>query len=1271
MSDNNFLINYFYPMDYLNLKGVPDPPPPNTDPWVSASRYAAVAADGETYLTTIQGGSQTSEILEIDLGYVRTINYAIFDIQIAPVTITLEYDVVSSSDQTRSWAPVTPMAGMPFNDTVQFTPQVLHGWFNAEMYFTDAKKNPVQTRYLRFTFKRTDPWPGTQTAGTHPMGLRATSPPGQFRWPISIRNLRTGLFTVPNPGGGGGGTGQDKLGVIEATGLLFQQEPIGLIPFFPDVDTNIAGGKTSTQLRQRFVIPDGAIRGTGSDAVIPTILGFGIFVNVPIPILIGDIGENYLADEVKFGWELWNVTDPTHEYRTHFGVEKGATVFGDQWLDVYFERPETPGSPPGKIIQPPTHSKNACGVWSYNAPGANNDGHFPCGTFYWSWNVHAVDGEIVNWSLIPPDVPYPDPNPIYFDGKDPKQLKYATRQQVQAMPGGIACQGGVIHACYPIEYEGPAPPAPNTPASKASVATPEKPASAPLPPVGSTVQHCGYWILYAFQTPAPSANVRLAICWYDATDHTYSITAPKGAPPPPEMSGAILSTPVTLPPGIIKQSATFCWDITSYPPPPPPPGGKPGANIGVYELRVWSMNTDAADQFYLSEPNNLSSRALPGTLTFVFGSTSVTTSEDLTSKLKENDWIMIDNVFATVESGDTPLAYQVLSLTSSTLTLDRAYAQTSVTTTAFIVYPLIGWDGAAYIADGQQNMAMRLWGDTGASGEDVLSNSYRYATKEKQADNVLVNSQSGWLSAPMPSQNAIEALYFDLRGLDEDDNPIYQVIDGIKIAPLTPGIQMSMYFSQSNLLGDAPKTVDDWDYLLWTPISNNSFVLNRKSTIRFPHQIKASYLKLEFTALQPLPYTLPTFPPLPPQIYRRYPTWIEEQFNNSGVRQTVQEWWLRNSTPVERQILNELRDPIREFEYEEGLMFAGMALNNPPANTTVVPPIPPIDVRGNNTTTNTNASTTGASFTEIAPLDPITGGRIWLQGPPNRFAGSLLANVDQSSVLGKTVIKRFDPSLFTHQSERLPPPIPASTVPSVSSPHNRITDAFSFLANTPMRFNQTCRHVYRQEWGNFNKKAFFAGINHIEFLRDDYTVKHDDYLIRDILHDDLLLSENTWMRSASSNIPDGSTIFVSYRVDGTDYVDEEVTLNGSLAVQLEGKGPHLYNMLVYSLHQKLGEQYFENEDYTLSLGIDENGVRTYSISRSALTARLDTPPHPMIYADSAVVMGVGHPLPGNTWEDGDTVMGVGLPVTYFERLGLDTPSYGENTYGTGTYGELA
>src|SRR5574337_957507 len=102
---------------------------------------------------------------------------------------------------------------------------------------------------------------------------------------------------------------------------------------------------------------------------------------------------------------------------------------------------------------------------------------------------------------------------------------------------------------------------------------------------------------------------------------------------------------------------------------------------------------------------------------------------------------------------------------------------------------------------------------------------------------------------------------------------LLKLIDGMRIAPRTPGVYMNVYYSQENLQGARPTTRDSWDYMLWTPVSQQSFVLRKNQLIQFPTPIRAAFMKLEFTNLNPLPWRVPIYPPLPPKLFYRFPTW--------------------------------------------------------------------------------------------------------------------------------------------------------------------------------------------------------------------------------------------------------------------------------------------------------------------------------------------------------------------------------------------------------------
>jgi len=673
----------------------------------------------------------------------------------------------------------------------------------------------------------------------------------------------------------------------------------------------------------------------------------------------------------------------------------------------------------------------------------------------------------------------------------------------------------------------------------------------------------------------------------------------------------------------------------------------------VYELRILSKNNAWCSMVYTKVPNTLSVLGLPGTLDFALNSTNVDTSDDLTTYLSVGDWI------TRVDELTDP--FVITAIDSNSLTLNIPYPNPSESgVTCNRVFPFSEWDANAgdYVENASQNLVMRVWGDVGDEGKDVLGNAYRYGVRREKASYVFDGNRAGWMSAPLPSPNAVEALYFDVRKTSADTGvKEYQLIDAMRIAPRTPGVRMNIYYTKENLDGDKPQRRNEWDYMLWSPVSTTSYTLRRDEIIEFPTPIRASYMKLEFTNLRPLPWRVPSYPPLPTQEFATHPSWVERQYD-SALQQNVDAWFLRAATPVQIQVLETLKDPILEFEYKHREFQAALALGQ----------IADDQLISSQLVTPTSSDSPSGSSKDLHEIDSITGRKVWLN-TPRQYQSSLLLSVDQETVLGQTVVGRFD-------SSRLQDPIEAFSVAGAGMkilPFGKPTwlggkgDIFNEEVIPPMQFNQTVRHVYRQEQAEFNKKAYFVGIEEVQFLRSDYTVRHDDLVIQDILYDDQMLINSTWSHETMTAIPDPLNVWVSYRIGETLYENEEITLSNVFPFTLEGRGLPLFNLLVYSLPDEQGLQYFQNDDYQVHHIYDEDGILLHQISRSNLTERLAIPEQVIQYVDAALVRGVGH-IPGPPTYDEGMVTGEGVPITSSE--GPYEPDYGTGTFGGGIYSDL-
>ena len=101
---DQLLVNSVYPIDYFALPGVDQVAYPDNSWWASKQRFASIWPDSDNvYASREQGGVETTEVLELDLGRIREINYINLDVLRAPINITIEYDAVSAPDRRAKW----------------------------------------------------------------------------------------------------------------------------------------------------------------------------------------------------------------------------------------------------------------------------------------------------------------------------------------------------------------------------------------------------------------------------------------------------------------------------------------------------------------------------------------------------------------------------------------------------------------------------------------------------------------------------------------------------------------------------------------------------------------------------------------------------------------------------------------------------------------------------------------------------------------------------------------------------------------------------------------------------------------------------------------------------------------------------------------------------------------------------------------------------------------------------------------------------------------
>jgi hypothetical protein len=645
----------------------------------------------------------------------------------------------------------------------------------------------------------------------------------------------------------------------------------------------------------------------------------------------------------------------------------------------------------------------------------------------------------------------------------------------------------------------------------------------------------------------------------------------------------------------------------------------------VYELwvRSLSVHADAGDGLgvrqvmgkFIEQDNKMVGQSLGmGVYAHFVASNQVAIYGDITNLVQAGDLIRrVDGINGAFEVSVDP-AY-VGGGTIVTFTTDLAADDSQDVTTEWERVLPIDADGTGW--DYEHSSCMHVWADVADNGRDTLGNQYRYATIKDDANDVF-DSGKGWLSEPQPSTNAVEALYFDTRYKDVDGHYQPGVIDAIRIGPATPGLLMHVYFTENHGSAIVPQTSTQWDRLIWQPI-HTTYNLNGNATFTLPTTIRAAFVKLEFTKLQPRAIPGPARPVQPAVTFRRYPTWIENQFDNASVRRTVQDWFTdqKNNGLVKIDALKFAKNSILEFQYKEREFLAALATNKKQDK----------DAR-NSGLINTAKNTF---------IDPTTASKINVN-TPRMFGAPLTLLVDRSSLLGQTIASQTDVRM--RGSVREGGFEQSRGIPQVSTSNGRVSESFAHLAATPMWFNLAGRHIYKKDKAKFGKQAFYAGINTVEFLRKDYSQQRDDALITENLYDAFLAEENTWVIDKPSRIAQmvgtdsdllnpghDVNLLVTYTIDSvttTDepvlfsYFDEEVFLLGQGTTQAIGVQVHLANA-----DGSRGQLFNPQQDYVLQFYTDsDTGGITNSIKINTPNVRLVVG-HIAATYDAGIVVGKG------------------------------------------------
>jgi len=169
------LIDGIYPIDYLNLQGVPQQNSGNVF-WASVDRKSIL--EDKTIAT---------DVLEIDLGSVKAVNFLMFETLALPISIKIKYDIFDDPNgDTKSYLDVTNEDGFPYEYSLHYDAQNHNPWDQLEYHFTDSLGNLIFTRYIIIEFTRKD-----ESSSENPLFYNKNT--GEYTpWSIVVRNLRLG-----------------------------------------------------------------------------------------------------------------------------------------------------------------------------------------------------------------------------------------------------------------------------------------------------------------------------------------------------------------------------------------------------------------------------------------------------------------------------------------------------------------------------------------------------------------------------------------------------------------------------------------------------------------------------------------------------------------------------------------------------------------------------------------------------------------------------------------------------------------------------------------------------------------------------------------------------------------------------------------------------------------------------------------------------------------------------------------------------------------------
>lgn len=316
-----------------------------------------------------------------------------------------------------------------------------------------------------------------------------------------------------------------------------------------------------------------------------------------------------------------------------------------------------------------------------------------------------------------------------------------------------------------------------------------------------------------------------------------------------------------------------------------------------------------------------------------------------------------------------------------------------------------------------------------------------------------------------------------------DDNFI--VIDGVLVDPITPNMAMNVYYTEDDAYTSDSMTESNWESKLWTRVPE-VYLLTQRQQYTFPEPIHAKYMKVEFTNLPAQSYDPGPFQK--PITYKKFPTWVVNFFLSQ----------MDLPSFIASQV-NVQYDALR-FAYDYYLDDLGRG----PA----VPTTPPQDM-ADQLTAYFNANSAANQ------IDATTLAKINLDMHPYRSPAGSQAN--PSTQLGSYVQQLITPgatatATTTAEGGTLSP-LDLSTVSSLNREPVVLEQSMPV-----MYFFLTSRHAYKELTAPFEyNRAYFAGINDIAFLRNDYTVAADTPLYIETGGDPANVEMSDWVLDDDKN----------------------------------------------------------------------------------------------------------------------------------------------------------